>query len=77
MVAKPENERDEQKLVDTVKPMIEEGGRILTETNGLIRGMDPDGRITANAKQKAASREATPEEAHLAELLKEVRFIFK
>lgn len=45
----------------------------MTETNGMIRGMDPDGRITANAKQKAATREATPEEHHLAELLKEVR----
>lgn len=67
-----EADRDEQKLVDKVKPLIEEGGRILTETNGLIRGMDPDGRITANAKQKAATREATPEEHHLAELLKEL-----
>lgn len=67
-----EADRDEQKLVDKVKPLIEEGGRILTETNGIIRGMDPDGRITANAKQKAATREATPEEHHLAELLKEL-----
>jgi len=67
-----EDDRDEQKLVDKVKPLIEEGGRILTETNGVIRGMDPDGRITANAKQKSATREATPEEHHLAELLKEV-----
>ncbi|OWP05467.1 hypothetical protein B2J93_6374 [Marssonina coronariae] len=63
-----ESERDEQKLVDKVKPMIEEGGRILTETNGTIRGMDPDGRITANAKQKGATREATPEEHRLADL---------
>ncbi|KAH9208880.1 hypothetical protein DL95DRAFT_344944 [Leptodontidium sp. 2 PMI_412] len=67
-----EADRDEQKLVDKVRPLIEEGGRILTETNGMIRGMDPDGRITANAKQKAATREATPEEHHLAELLKEL-----
>jgi len=67
-----EADRDEQKLVDKVRPLIEEGGRILTETNGVIRGMDPDGRITANAKQKAATREATPEEHHLAELLKEL-----
>ncbi|KAL2066830.1 hypothetical protein VTL71DRAFT_1254 [Oculimacula yallundae] len=67
-----EADRDEQKLVDKVKPLIEEGGRILTETNGIIRGMDPDGRITANAKQKSATREATPEEHHLAELLKEL-----
>ncbi|XMA10975.1 hypothetical protein WAI453_003766 [Rhynchosporium graminicola] len=67
-----EADRDEQKLVDKVKPLIEEGGRILTETNGTIRGMDPNGRITSHAKQKAATREASPEEHHLAELLKEL-----
>lgn len=52
--------------------MIEEGSRVLTECNGAIRGMDPDGRIQANAKHKSASREASPEEHHLAEQLKEV-----
>ncbi|KAH6718676.1 hypothetical protein BKA61DRAFT_629600 [Leptodontidium sp. MPI-SDFR-AT-0119] len=67
-----EANRDEQKLVNKVKLLIEEGGNILTETNGIIRGMDPDGRITANAKQKSATRKATPEEHHLAELLKEL-----
>ena len=69
---KPEEERDEEALVKEVKPMIEEGGRILTEANGAIRGMDPDGRIQANAKHKTAAREASPEEYHLAEVLKEV-----
>jgi hypothetical protein len=59
--------------VDTVKPLIEEGGRILQEAHGVIRGLDPDGRITANAKYKTAAREATPEEYRLADLLKEVR----
>jgi hypothetical protein len=52
--------------------LIEEGGRILAETNGAIRGLDPDGRIAANAKHKTASREASPEEHHLAEVLKEL-----
>jgi len=69
---KPEKERDEEDLVKQVKPLIEEGGRILTECNGAIRGMDPDGRIQANAKHKAASKEASPEEHHLADLLKEL-----
>lgn len=67
-----EAERDEEQLVRTVKPLIEEGGKILTEANGVIRGLDPDGRISETAKGKAASREATPEEYHLAELLKEL-----
>lgn len=44
----------------------------MQEANGVIRGLDPDGRIQANAKHKSASREATPEEHHLAEVLKEV-----
>ena len=68
----PKEELDEQKLVDTVRPLIEQGGAILTEANGVIRGLDPDGRIQANAKHKTASREATPEEHHLAEVLKEL-----
>ncbi|KFY95097.1 hypothetical protein V500_02954, partial [Pseudogymnoascus sp. VKM F-4518 (FW-2643)] len=68
----PKEELDEQKLVDTVKPLLEQGGQILQEANGVIRGLDPDGRIQANAKHKSASREATPEEYHLAEVLKEL-----
>lgn len=68
----PKEERDEQKLVDTVKPLLEEGGSILQECNGAVRALDPDGRIQREAKQHSASREATPEEHHLAEQLKEM-----
>jgi hypothetical protein len=68
----PKEELDEEQLVREVKPLIEEGGKILTEANGVIRGLDPDGRIQANAKHKSATREASPEEFHLAELLKEL-----
>jgi len=68
----PKEELDEQKLVDTVKPLIEEGSQILQEANGVIRGLDPDGRLSANAKAKTASREATSEEYRLADVLKEL-----
>ncbi|PHH71596.1 hypothetical protein CDD82_6431 [Ophiocordyceps australis] len=68
----PKEELDEEQLVREVKPLIEEGGKILTETNGVIRGLDPDGRIQRNAKQKAGTRDASPEEYHLAEVLKEL-----
>ncbi|KAH6896625.1 hypothetical protein B0T10DRAFT_474775 [Thelonectria olida] len=68
----PKEELDEEELVKQVRPLIEEGGRILTETNGTIRGLDPDGRIQRNAKAKAGSREGSPEEYHLAECLKEL-----
>ncbi|KAL8743245.1 MAG: hypothetical protein Q9190_004383 [Brigantiaea leucoxantha] len=68
----PKEELDEEELVKDVKPMIEEGGRILQECNGAIRGLDPDGHIAANAKARAASGEATPEEHKLAESLKEL-----
>lgn len=70
--AKSEDDRDEEALVDQVRPLIEEGGKILTEANGVIRGLDPDGRISAQAKHHAAGHEATAEEYHLAELLKEL-----
>lgn len=68
----PRDELDEEDLVQKVKPLIEEGSRILQECNGAIRGLDPDGSIAATAKAKAAQREATPEEYRLADLLKEL-----
>ena len=68
----PKDELDEEELVKDVKPMIEEGSRILQECNGSIRGLDPDGHIAANAKARAAAGEATPQENALANSLKEL-----
>ncbi|VUC36709.1 unnamed protein product [Clonostachys rosea] len=68
----PKEDLDEEALVREVKPLIEEGGKILSEANGMIRGLDPDGRIQRQAKQRSGTREATPEEHHLAEQLKEL-----
>jgi hypothetical protein len=68
----PRDELDEEELVNNVKPLIEEGGRILEECNGGLRGLDPDGRIAAQAKGRSETREATPEEYRLADLLKEI-----
>ncbi|KAF2808654.1 uncharacterized protein BDZ99DRAFT_419907 [Mytilinidion resinicola] len=68
----PRDELDEEELVNNVKPLIEEGGRILNECNGSLRGLDPDGRIAAQAKGRAGTKEATPEEYRLADLLKEL-----
>jgi hypothetical protein len=59
-------------MVDTVKRLLEEGGQALQDANGVIRGVDPDGRIQANAKHKTAGREAMPEEYRLADVLKEL-----
>ena len=55
-----------------MKPLIEEGGRILQECNGSIRALDPDGTIAATAKARASTGEATKEEYALAENLKEL-----
>ncbi|KAF9873335.1 hypothetical protein CkaCkLH20_09148 [Colletotrichum karsti] len=68
----PKEELDEEQLVKDVKPLIEEGGKILSELNGSVRALDPDGRIQRNAKHRAGTREASPEEHHLAEVLKEL-----
>lgn len=59
-------------MVKAVKPLLEEGGQILQECNGAIRGLDPDGHIAATAKARAASHEASPEENALADQLKEL-----
>ncbi|KEQ65287.1 uncharacterized protein M437DRAFT_42271 [Aureobasidium melanogenum CBS 110374] len=68
----PREELDEEDLVNKVKPLIEEGGRILQECNGSLRGLDPDGHIAAQAKGRAGTKEATPEEYRLADTLKEL-----
>ncbi|KAF2482572.1 hypothetical protein BDY17DRAFT_252186 [Neohortaea acidophila] len=68
----PKEELDEEELVNQVKPLIEEGGRILQECNGSLRGLDPDGHIAAQAKGRSGTGEATPEEHRLAETLKEL-----
>ncbi|KAH6637916.1 hypothetical protein C7974DRAFT_462288 [Boeremia exigua] len=68
----PRDELDEEELVNNVKPLIEEGGRILNECNGSLRGLDPDGRIAAQAKGRQQTGEATPEEYKLADNLKEL-----
>ncbi|KAK4956098.1 hypothetical protein LTR66_013391, partial [Elasticomyces elasticus] len=68
----PKEELDEEELVNNVKPLIEEGGRILQECNGSLRGLDPDGRIAAQAKGRAGTKEASPEEYRLADTLKEL-----
>ncbi|KAJ5218189.1 uncharacterized protein N7498_000288 [Penicillium cinerascens] len=69
---KSKEDLDEEKLVKDVKPLLEEGGRMLQECNGSIRALDPDGRIAATAKARAQTRDATPEEYQLADMLKEL-----
>ncbi|KAL2812514.1 hypothetical protein BJX63DRAFT_244728 [Aspergillus granulosus] len=68
----PKDELDEEQLVKDVKPLLEEASSYLQECNGAIRALDPDGRIANNAKARAASHEASPEEYMLADKLKEL-----
>ncbi|KAJ5606521.1 hypothetical protein N7510_009302 [Penicillium lagena] len=68
----PREELDEENLVKTVKPLIEEAGNMLQEGKGALRALDPDGQIAASAKARSVSHEATSEEYQLAELLKQL-----
>lgn len=68
----PKEELDEEELVKNVKPPLEEAGQIMQECNGAVRALDPDGRIASEAKARAASHEASPEEHALADQLKEL-----
>lgn len=70
--SKPEKERDEQKLVDNVRPLIEQASNILGEAHGAIKGLDPTGQIAKTAQAKTSQRKASPEEYHLAELLSQL-----
>jgi len=67
---KKEEDRDEGELIKSVKPLIEQGEKVLNETNGAIKGADPDNRLTNRATRHQADHRATPEEQRLAAALK-------
>jgi hypothetical protein len=56
-----------------VRPILEQAEKVLNETNGAIRGADPDHRLTSKAKRSFAEHQATPQEQRLAQALKVVR----
>jgi hypothetical protein len=72
MDAQKEEDRDEAELVKQVKPLLEQAEKILNETQGAVKGADPDNRLTNKAKRNMQDHKATPEEQRLAEALKVV-----
>jgi hypothetical protein len=76
MEAKKEEDRDEAELVKQVRPLIEQADKILNETNGVVKGADPDNRLSSKAQRNMQDHKATPEEQRLAEALKTVRISF-
>jgi hypothetical protein len=68
----PQEELNEEKLVRSVKPLIEDAGNMLQECKGTIKALDPDGYIAASAKAHSASQEATQEEYQIADILKQL-----
>ena len=75
MEARKEEDRDEAELVKQVKPLLQEAEKILNETQGAIKGADPDNRISNRAKRHQDAHNATPEEQRLATALKVVSSI--
>ncbi|KAJ6555427.1 hypothetical protein DFH09DRAFT_1492709 [Mycena vulgaris] len=70
MEAQKPEDRDEAELVKAVKPLLEQAEKILNETNGAVRGADPDNRLSNKAKRHMQTHKATPDEQRLAEALK-------
>ncbi|KAJ7264787.1 hypothetical protein C8J57DRAFT_1436235 [Mycena rebaudengoi] len=70
MEARKEEDRDEAELVKNVKPLLEQAEKILNETNGAVRGADPDNRLSNKAQRNMQDHKASPEEQRLAEALK-------
>jgi len=70
MLARKEEDRDENELTESVRPLIEQVEKILNETNGSIKGIDKDNEVSRKAKRNAADHKASPEEQRLAEALK-------
>ncbi|KAJ7617331.1 hypothetical protein FB45DRAFT_1007881 [Roridomyces roridus] len=70
MEARKEEDRDEAELVQNVRPLLQQAEQILNETNGAVRGADPDNRLSNKATRNMQDHKATPEEQRLAEALK-------
>ncbi|VDB91498.1 unnamed protein product [Peniophora sp. CBMAI 1063] len=64
-----EEDRDEQELIDTIRPLIQEAEKELYEANGAVRGADPDNRLSNRATRNYENHTATPEEQRLADAL--------
>ena len=74
MEACKEEDRDEAELVKQVKPLLEQAEKILSETEGAIKGADPGNKIASRAKRHSEAHCATPEEQRLGAALKVVRY---
>ncbi|KAK7060918.1 hypothetical protein VNI00_000651 [Paramarasmius palmivorus] len=70
MDSKKEDDRDERELVEQVKPLLIQAEKILNETQGTIKGADPDNRLSRKAQNHQQTHTATPEEQRLAAALK-------
>ncbi|KIK60474.1 hypothetical protein GYMLUDRAFT_226052 [Collybiopsis luxurians FD-317 M1] len=70
MDARKEEDRNEDELVQQVKPLLQQAEKILNETEGMVKGADPDNRLSNKAKRHAQAHSATPEEQRLAAALK-------
>lgn len=63
----PKDDLDEEKLVENVKPLIEQASGILNDVLGQIKGVDPSGEVQNKAKRNSQDHKATGEEQRLAE----------
>ena len=70
--AQKAEDRNEEQLIKEVRPILEQAEKILNETNGAIRGADPDKRLTNQAKRNMADHKASPQEQRLAQALRVV-----
>jgi len=65
-----EEDRNQAELVKQVRPLLQQAEMVLHETQGAIKGADPDNQLTNNAKRNYQIHKASPEEQRLAESLK-------
>ncbi|KIK62313.1 hypothetical protein GYMLUDRAFT_58473 [Collybiopsis luxurians FD-317 M1] len=68
--AQDQADQNQDELTNKVKPLLQQAEKILNETHGMIKGADPDNKISSKARSNQKAFQATPEEQRLAEALK-------
>jgi hypothetical protein len=69
---KDQGELDEQAFVDQMKPLLEQGGKVLDSTLNEVKALDPDKKMQRKAKHAYEDSEATPDEQKIATGLSEL-----
>ncbi|KAJ3860136.1 hypothetical protein EV359DRAFT_49712 [Lentinula novae-zelandiae] len=56
MEARPDDDKNEDELVQQVRPLLQQAEKIMNKCQGMMKGADPDNKISDKAKRQSKAR---------------------